>query len=243
MKKYKFRERLAEGLIEERPNRFIMQCRVDGALHRCHCPVTGRIGDLCFENIPCLLSKSAGTTRTTAYTVEAISLDPPAKKNKRWIGINQTKANDYIGFLLKTGQLGRIAKHPGTIKREQKLGDSRIDFLVGRTYIEVKMPLTVVPAGGSAQRKPVPQFNAFDRMIKHFMELAESLTGTAQAAVILCYLYDAPPFTVPPLTKKNLRMQNAIKFAARCGVENWQVNLKIDKEGVSLIDYFKLDLF
>ena len=35
----------------------------------------------------------------------------------------------------------------------------------------------------------------------------------------------------------------AAKKANSKGLENWQINLKIDKEGIELIDYFKLKLF
>ena len=51
-----------------------MNVLVNGELEKCHCPSTGRIGNLRFEDIPCLLSEGKNPDRKTKYTVEAFSL-------------------------------------------------------------------------------------------------------------------------------------------------------------------------
>ena len=53
---YVFSERLLVGVIKKRPNRFVMMVNVSGSLERVHCPCTGNIGNLDFEdsNIPYL---------------------------------------------------------------------------------------------------------------------------------------------------------------------------------------------
>ncbi|MEI6850117.1 MAG: DNA/RNA nuclease SfsA, partial [archaeon] len=48
--KYLFKEPLKEGVIKSRPNRFIMLVLIDGKLEKCHCPSTGRIGNIKFED-------------------------------------------------------------------------------------------------------------------------------------------------------------------------------------------------
>ena len=74
--KYLFKEPLIGGLIKSRPNIFIMFVEINGKLEKCHCPSTGRIGSIKFENIPCLLSRAEkNSERKTKYTVEAFSLD------------------------------------------------------------------------------------------------------------------------------------------------------------------------
>lgn len=50
-----FEEPLLEGVILKRRNRFIMEVEYDGTVYDCHCPTTGRIGNIVFEDIPCLL--------------------------------------------------------------------------------------------------------------------------------------------------------------------------------------------
>jgi len=238
-----FAHPLSEGVIKSRPNRFIMLVKSGGSLVKCHCPSTGRIGDIIFENIPCLLSKAETEGRKTKYTVEAISLDPPGRKNKTWIGINQTKANDYVYFFLKHGRMPRLVKKGVPVEREKQVGDSRLDFVAGTTFIEVKTPLISLPSRkGLAHLKP-SKFTSFERLIRHFTELAKHAKKGARAIVLLCYLYDAKPFVSPKPDCSSVKIQNAVRKATAKGVENWQVNLKIDRNGIRMISYFRLDLW
>jgi len=83
-KPFVFEIPLIEGVICKRRNRLIMEVEVEGIIHDCHCPTTGSIGNIVMCNIPCLLSKSRDISRKTPYTVEAISIDLPSKKQKHW---------------------------------------------------------------------------------------------------------------------------------------------------------------
>jgi sugar fermentation stimulation protein A len=244
MKKLLFPRPLAEGLIKSRPNRFIMNVEVGGATIKCHCPSTGRIGSIRFEDVPCLLSQG-GVGRKTPYTVEAISLDAPGRRKKRWIGINQTRANDYVAFFLREGALGDMFPDIATIAREVKLGDSRIDFLVnGRDYVEVKMPLNDLPCEGHPNyigRDPRPI--SYERIVKHFTDVGNSISAGSRAIFLLCYGYDAPPFTVPVPRLQERLIVDAARKATDQGLENWQINFAIDAEGVALLCYFRLQLF
>ena len=74
---------------------------VNGETVQCHCPTTGRIGNIDLSGRPCLLSPSDNPKRKTRYTVEAISLGRPDDSNKRWIGINQNAANRYVEHYLR----------------------------------------------------------------------------------------------------------------------------------------------
>lgn len=242
--KYKFLEPLTEGLIKSRPNRFIMFVELNGKQVKCHCPSTGRIGDIAFKDIPCLVSKSDNPDRQTKYTVEAISFDSLIRKSKKWIGINQVKMNRYVEFSFKENQFDKMILNGKEVKRERVLGKSRIDFKAGKDYIEVKMPLINLPTPKKFfNQRPVSKFNSFDRLIKHFDELTEGLKGDRRAIILLCFQYDAHPFEPPRANKDNLIVMKAAKRAKKKGVENWQANFKIDKEGIELKKYFRLDLF
>jgi len=240
--KYKFEERLTEGLIKSRPNRFIMFVEINGEIIKCHCPSTGRIGDIIFEDIPCLLTKSTNRERKTPYTVEAISIDSPKKKNKEWIGINQVKMNNYVEFFLENKKFSKMIKGVN-IQREKKLGNSRIDFLVDRDYLEVKMPLINLPNKEGFKKAAHSKFDSFDRLIKHFSDLAKSLKTGTKAIILLAYMYPAKSFVPPEGDKSNSRIIAAARKASEKGVENWQANFKIDSRGVTLINYFKLSIF
>jgi sugar fermentation stimulation protein A len=201
---------------------------------RCHCPTTGRLGDLQLSGLPCLYSTSDSRSRKTAHTVEAISTSPSGGD---WIGINQTAANRYFEFFLKEKALSRLAR--GKVQREVRLGTSRIDFLVGDAYVEVKTPLITLPAGDAVPRMRPSKFDSFDRLIKHMGELKDSLAAGKRAKIVLCYLYDAKPFVPPPPDGTNSEILAAARAAEEAGVERWQVNLKLTEEGVSLIRYFR----
>jgi len=239
--KYKFKEPLIEGLIKSRPNRFLMEVKIGKELVICHCPSTGRIGDLVFEDIPCLLSKSTNEKRKTPYTVEAISLDFIKTKSKKWIGINQMKMNDYVKFFLENKKFSKMIKGKN-IQREKKLGNSRIDFLIDKDYLEVKMPLITLPSKNIAKKANHSKFNSFDRLIKHFGDLAGNLKEGNKAIVLLAYMYPAKPFERPKKDKTNSRILKAANEAQSKGVENWQANFKIDRIGVTLLKYFKPNL-
>ena len=231
---YRFPRPLTEGRIVSRPNRFIMIVKADGKTLRCHCPTTGRLGDLRLAGLPCLMSASDSRTRKTTRTVEAISA---SKDGRDWMGINQNAANRYFEFFLRNGSLNRLAT--GEVRREVKLGNSRIDFLVGDAYVEVKTPLITLPAPEGTARVRGTRFQSFDRLIRHMGELKNSLASGKKAKIVLCYLYDAKPFTPPRPDGVNNKILDAARAAETAGVERWQVNLSIDRFGVSLIRYFR----
>ncbi len=233
MEKCLFDEELIHGLIKSRPNRFIMLVEIDGTIEKCHCPSTGRIGNIEFKDIPCLLSKSKSAVRKTGYTVEAIS-----PSDKIWVGINQTKANSYIEFFLRNNLLIKMI-NAKEIKREVKLNNSKIDFLINKNcFLEIKTPLRYLPFGN---KKDNPKFNSFERLGRHFEEISSQIQKGQKAIVLLCYIYDAEEFKVPE--KPNAEIIKLVNKAVLRGLENWQINLKIDKRGISLINYFKLNLF
>lgn len=231
---YRFPRALKKGVVVSRPNRFIMMVESEGKVLRCHCPTTGRLGDFDVAGLRCLFSSANGGKRKTSGTVEAISLDAAGDS---WIGINQNAANRYVEFFLKSGALRRISE--GEVKREVRLGKSRIDFLVGHAYIEVKTPLITLPGGAYVKRVRRSKFDSFDRLIKHMGELRRSLSSGKRAVIALCYLYDAKPFRPPLRDRTNSRILAAARRAEEAGVERWQVNMKVDQHGVSLTRYFR----
>jgi sugar fermentation stimulation protein A len=244
MEKYLFPAPLVEGLIKSRPNRFIMMVQINGNVEKCHCPSTGQIASITFNDIPCLLSESKDSSRKTKFTVEAISLDQKEVKKKDWIGINQVKANEYVEFLIKAKKLSRMLPKVEEVRREVRLNRSRIDFLINnRDFLEVKTLLKDIPSMNHPNyKRRESKFVSFDRIIKHFNDISSDINGNSRAIFLLCYLYDAKPFVVPE-EEPSQNITNAARRAVSRGLENWQINLRVDRYGVELIDYFKLKLF
>jgi sugar fermentation stimulation protein A len=238
---FTFETPLIEGLIRRRRNRFIMEVDVDGIVCDCHCPATQSIGNITLRDIPCLLSKSNDVKRKTFYTVEAISLDLPSENNKSWIGINQNAVNRYVEHFLETGQLSTMVKNGDIVKREQKFGNSKLDFLVGNTYIEVKTPLTnlQVEIKDHIVTKKVSDFHSHERFIKHISELAGSLKENERAILVNCFIYDNPRFKVPVKNKHSNYIKDIVQSCIKQGIEIWQVNFKVTPKEVNLIRYFE----
>jgi sugar fermentation stimulation protein A len=228
---------LEVGRIVARPNRFIMQVEKDGETHTCHCPSTGKIGNLVLDGLPCLLSKSSDPSRKTSHTVEAISVN----NAQSWIGINQNAANRYVEYFFRNGFLDEIAPNGHQILREQKVGSSKLDFKIENTYIEVKTPLKFLLLDDDELNIPGDkECTSFERFIRHLAELSEHLHEHERSALLTCFLYDAPTFRAPKPTEKNKIIRDAVLKAARTGVKMWQINMNVDQRGVHLLKYFEI---
>lgn len=235
--KYFFENELIEGVIVKRKSQFTMLVNIDGTEISCHCPTTGRIGNIETKNIACLLSKSKDIKRKTPYTVEAISVDNLNEQNKNWIGINQILSNKLVEYFFETHQLDKIVSDYTEIRREVNLGVSKLDFLVGDTYLEVKTPLTTlhVKYGSDIKTKPITPFSSTDRFVKHINELANSLKEHERAILLTVYQYE---ITEPKERQKSTHyteVSATIQEAKKKGLEAYEISMKFAKDGVELV--------
>ena len=231
--KYLFENKLTEGIIVKRKSQFTMLVNVDGEEIVCHCPSTERIGELDVKGLACLLSVSNNPKRKTPYTVEAVSADNPDAADKNWIGINQTLSNTLVEFFIRNKCLKEMIPDSEPLHREVTLGQSRLDFLAGNTYIEVKTPLKRlhVTYGDKVITKKVPPMPESDRFIKHIHQLAQSLQEHERAIMLTVHQY----VTTNPLgytkSKHHNEVADAVKYALSKGVEMWELSVKLDNEG------------
>ncbi|WP_019910985.1 DNA/RNA nuclease SfsA [Paenibacillus sp. HW567] len=231
---------LIEGMIVKRNSQFTMDVQVEDERVRCHCPTTGRIGELDLTGIPCLLSSSESANRKTPFTVEAVSLDPPQQEHKTWIGINQNAANRYVEHFLMNRQFPEMVSDYDDVQRERWLGQSKLDFLVGDTYLEVKTPLQnlMVDYPPHIKRKKVTPFKSTDRFLKHINELANSLENHQRAILLSCFIYPCSSYTVPGNSPNSDYIKTQVQQCINKGIEVWQVNFTITKYGVALERYY-----
>ncbi|BED92137.1 MAG: DNA/RNA nuclease SfsA [Candidatus Improbicoccus pseudotrichonymphae] len=243
MPSYTFSTPLLEGVVRHRKSRFTMDVNINGVSFTCHCPVTGRIGNIDLSDRPCLLSKAVSFSRKTLYTVEAISLDLPDVLTKTWIGINQNAVNRYVEHYLMNEGFSGIFSKKETITREQILGNSKLDFLVGDTYLEIKMPLQNLQVNipDYVNIRKVSMSSPAERFARHITELANSLKNRQRAILMVCFVYDNPGFRVIKRRSANYEKAKAVvDNATQAGVETWQVNFCICKYDVKLVRYFKI---
>ena len=242
---YKFNPSLIEGIIQERIGSFVMMVKHKNEILKCHCPTLCSIGNIKnLKNRPCLLSYSSDPSRNTKYTVEAISLDSEKTKKKKWIWINQTKANKYFEYFLKQGRFKEI--FPGGIKkveREKFFNSSKFDFKVDDTFLEIKSPLHFlsmeIPKNIETKKTKLSPGN---RLIKHFKDLQNYLKLKKRAIMVLIYMYDAD--NKRRETKENsFKYDEVAKESEKChklGLETFQVNLKMNSKEIDVDKVFKL---
>lgn len=235
---------LVEGVILKRSSIYTMLVRVSDEIVSCHCPTTGRIGTIDVNDRPCLLSKATDPSRKTPYTVEAISLNRAEDSMKSWIGINQNAVNRYVEHYLVNDGFAEMVGTNNLVKREQFLGVSKLDFLVGNTYLEVKTPLQQlqITIPDYVKTKKATPFSSTDRFVKHITELANSLQDHERAILLTCFIYDNPCFEVIEHSTNYEQVRAAVNRCTKMGVETWQANFQITSSGVTLDRYFKISI-
>lgn len=234
---YVFDKELQEAIIIKRNSQFTMNVDINGEIVKCHCPATTRIGDVDLAGVHCLVSKSDDPKRKLKYTVEAVSFDNPDSNDKNWVGINLILSNRIVEYLLNTHQLDQMVKDYEEVRREVFLGSSKLDFLVGNTYLEVKTPLTTVNVkyGDKIKTKKVTPFSSTDRMVRHVGELAASLKEHERAILLTVQQYEETE-SKPHLHSTHYEeVKAAMTEAINKGVESWNISLKFTPTGVSLI--------
>lgn len=241
---FKFEIPLIEGKIKSRKGQFIMEVYIGDELVSCHCPTTGRIGNIELNDRPCLLSFSHDSKRKTPYTVEAISLNRKEESNKQWIGINQNAANRYVEHFILSGGFKEMVGVDNIVQREKVLGISKLDFLVGNTYLEVKTPLQSLQLDipNYVKTKKATPFQSTGRFVKHVQELGKSLESNQRAILLTCFIYNNPGFKVIERSTNYEEVQATVENSKSLGVEIWQANFEIQPDGVRLLKYFKSDI-
>ena len=233
-----FDKPLLHATIESRPNRFIFIVELDGELVEAHCPSGGTIAGIArkdFKQIPCLMSDHGdNTTRRTRYTVEAISLD----NGRTYMGINQISSNHYVYQFLQDKNVQHTLDIDGYVAREKKLGNSRIDFKVNDTYIEVKTMVAEYYDKASKQLRALmkPQEPSVERMQKHIRELTHEVNAHESKAIMLTvFQYGAPKFEPPVDNPKYKDFVEDLKIAKASGVRQVRMNLRITDKHVELL--------
>lgn len=234
---YLFDRELREGVIVRRNSQFTMEVMLDGEAVKCHCPATTRIGDVDAAGLACLVSESDNPNRKLKYTVEAVSCDPIEAEDKNWIGINLILSNRIVEFLLRTHQLDEMVSDYDEIRREVFLGVSKLDFLVGSTYLEVKTPLTTINVkyGPHVKTRKVAPFSSTGRLQKHIRELAGSLKDHERAILLTVNQYEQTELKPHLHSTHYEEIRETMAEAVDRGIETWNIDLRFTPKGVSLL--------
>lgn len=233
-----FDKPLRHATIKSRINRFIFIVDYNGLEVEAHCPSGGTIAGIPrkdFKSIKCLISDHEDKpNRRTRYTVEAISLD----EGRTYMGINQTASNHYVHQFLQDEDVQSVLSINGPVAREKKLGNSRIDFKVDDTYIEVKTMVAEYYGKASKQLRALmkPQEPSVERMQKHIRELINAVNDRKSKAIMLTvFQYDAPKFEPPVDNPKYAEFVEDLRLAKASGVRQVRMNLRITEKCIELL--------
>lgn len=242
-----FQSPLIEASIVNRPNRYIAYAKLSsGETVKCHTPVSGRIGGLTIDGLPCLLSGPYGD-RSTSYTVEAIGLGQKSDQEFQWLAINQTAVNSYVKEFALGGLMEPLFEQSPselalTLRAEKSLADSRIDFfrsgLGGQKdlWVEVKTPLiklhTAIPSS-----IPVKTDYGSDsvggRTPKQMLALQKELAEGKRVALLAGFGYRNTLTTSDELRlKDNLDLDAVLSSNRKLGLEAWQFAFEIEPAGI-----------
>lgn len=111
-----------------RPNRFVVHARLeDGSEVRAHLPNPGRLGEILRPGRPLRLRAADRDDRKTDWS--AVLARTPGGEG--WVSLVTTLPNRLVGAALDAGDLEELAGW-SLVRSEATVGDSRLDFLLGR---------------------------------------------------------------------------------------------------------------
>ncbi len=175
----KFESPLIEGTLAKRYKRFFADVHLaNGSTVTAHCPNTGSMKTCADEGASVfLLEHPIHLKRKLRYTWEY------TKGHDGLIGINTARPNQIVSEAILQGLVTEVTGYP-ELKREVKLGDSRMDILLSRgsekCWIEIKN-VTLLHDG-----QPCFPDAVTERGKKHIRHLADAVKRGERA--IMFYL-------------------------------------------------------
>ncbi|WP_176224041.1 DNA/RNA nuclease SfsA [Thalassobacillus devorans] len=132
-------DKLFEAVFLERPNRFILHCRLkeNGQTIRVHLPDPGRLTGLLREGAAIIVRHHNDPTRKTAWSAVMIE----DKNTNTMVSLNTQLANQLVEKALQNGVIPSL-KNYKILKREYTISPSRFDFFLDngsrKLILEVK---------------------------------------------------------------------------------------------------------
>jgi sugar fermentation stimulation protein A len=200
---------LRAGVLLRRYKRFFADVEVDGQVLVAHCPNTGSMRNCIGERSPCRISAAQNPKRKLGWTLEQVCVDG------RWIMVNTHRANQVVEEALRAGYVEPLADY-GTVEREKRLGESRIDFRLsgpsGTCWVEVKN-VTLFEQGDAMFPDSVTKRGA-----KHLAELSAAKRN-GDRAVMLFHVGMTSGAVVRPAEHLDPAYAAALRQAVAVGVE------------------------
>ena len=210
---------IISGQFVSRPNRFIAQVQVDGAMQTVHVKNTGRCRELLVRGATVYLERGTNPARRTAWDLIAV------EKGHRLINMDAQAPNRIFAQWIHQ-QEPEITVHP-----EYRYGDSRLDFCLERPeglhLVEVKG--VTLEREGHCLFPDAPT----ERGVRHLHELMRAVEeGHRATAFFVIQMADVLDFA--PNDTTHPAFGEALREAARRGVEVAAYTCRVTPETVTL---------
>ena len=242
---YIFPAPLTEGVILYKAARFVAFCNVNGSEERCFLPVTVNIGDFYLKDIPCLLEKNPPGRKTT-WTIKAISVND----KKTWLGVDLNFSNRLFEHFAANGDLEPLLGDYTTLKREQMLGSSKLDFKVDDQWVEIKTPVdtlhkiyspsielredraAIVKQSSNPEEVERREVLNPGRMEKQVKDMMVALAAGERATLLTVHQYVPDTRKAYRQSGKKQTIKDTLAKAYEMGLESWKLDLRYTPEAV-----------
>jgi len=223
---------ISKAKIINRPSKtikspYMADIEINKTIELAHSPSLGLCG-MIVEDVNVLVSLCKNDYRKSKYTIELVETNN-FKNKKIWIGANPLYANKiFFDFFNKFDEF----KNYNIIKKEIKIHNSRLDFLLSNTkdekfYVEIKnVPLVnstsaIFPDGYKNSKKMCIS----DRAYKHVEELIRLKNDGFRVSLVFIIQREDPNNFTPNYIRDEI-YSNKLKEAFNNGVEIYAYKFK-----------------
>ena len=213
-------ENIAQGIFLSRPNRFIANVEIDGAVEVCHVKNTGRCAELLIPGSRVYVQRSANPARKTKYDLISVY------KGETLVNMDSQAPNKAAAE-----SIPRLFENVTLIKPEAKHGDSRYDFYIEarqrKIFMEVKG--VTLEEEGTALFPDAPT----QRGVKHLNGLVHCVSEGYEAAVLfVIQMKGVERFTANTRTHPEFAL--ALRKAAEAGVRIYAMDCIVTPEEMTI---------
>lgn len=222
---------LIPATFARRDNRFRVQVQIKGRVEAAHLPNSGRLGELLVPGHKVWLAPADARRRSQRRTAYDLTLVEFAG---RLVSVDARLPGRLLAEALRHGQFAGFKDYT-TVRREVRLGKSRLDFRLEAEserppcWIEVKS-VTLVEKG-TARFPDAPT----TRGQRHLRELICAVEkGNRAAVAFVVQREDAERFA--PHDQADPAFGHILRQAVRAGVEVYAWRCRVSREAIQLLD-------
>ena len=222
--------RLVEATFLCRDNRFRVQVQIGDQVAAAHLPNSGRLAELLVAGRRVWLTPAKPAARLRRRTAYDLTLVEHAG---RLVSVDSRLPGDLVAHALRCGLLGAEFGAYSVVRREVRLGKSRIDFLLEGArlpscWLEIKS-VTLVTAG-VARFPDAPT----SRGRRHVLELTQAVKDGDRAAVLFVVQRDdATSFS--PHDSADPPFGQALRHAVAVGVRVLAVRCRVTRDSAEVL--------